>query len=343
MSPSYRGQTASVRSVNGAKKNLSMTIFVQIASYRDPELNNTIRDLLLKSKNPNNLSIGICWQNNKQEDSWDNLDNLKDKKPFKIVDINYKESRGTCWARSITQSLYDGEDFSLQIDSHTRFEPEWDIQLISMFENIQDNQAILTAYPSMFNPSKEYKDYDKNFYMCHVYNMKNGAINTRPKGYPIEYINSPMRASALAAGFIFGKGEINNIKYDPEFYFSGEEAALALRLFSHGYNLYHPNKKLLYHYYIRKNEKKHWGDHKDWHFLSKRAGQKLNCLLGRNNEYILNEYGLGQKRNLEDWKNYSGIDYTNRKLHKHLTRGLEPPFINEPDLWLDEKEMNNKK
>jgi hypothetical protein len=321
-----------------------MKIFVQIASYRDPELNNTINDLICKSKYPNNLSIGICWQNNKQEDSWDNLDNFNNNKLFKIVDINYKESKGACWARSITQSLYDGEDFSLQIDSHTRFEPEWDIELISMFENIQDNKAILTAYPSMFDPSKEYKDYDKHFYMCNVYNMKNGVTSARPKRYPSEYINSPMRGSALAAGLVFGRGCINDhVKYDPEFYFTGEEASLALRFFTHGYNLYHPNKKLVYHYYTRKNEKKHWSDHKNWHVFSKKARNKLDCLLNRNNHYDMGEYGLGKERTIEDWRKYSGIDYVNKKLHKNLIRALEPPFSDEKDLWVDENQMNHNK
>ena len=31
------------------------TIFVQIAAYRDPDLLNTLRDILEKAKNPDNL------------------------------------------------------------------------------------------------------------------------------------------------------------------------------------------------------------------------------------------------------------------------------------------------
>jgi hypothetical protein len=318
-------------------------IFVQIASYRDPQLSHTIDDLFSKSAQPNNVFVGICWQNNKNEDAWDNLNKFKHNENIKIIDINYKESKGACWARSLTQSLYDNEDYSLQIDSHTRFEPEWDINLINMLENICDKKAILTAYPSMFDPNKDYKDYDKNFYICNVYNMKNGVISSRPKRYPTEYIDSPMRASALAAGFIFGRGDINDIKYDPEFYFTGEEASLALRFFTNGYNLYHPNKKLMYHYYTRKTEKKHWSDHKNWHIFSKKARHKLDCLLNRNNDYVMNEYGLGKNRTIEEWRKYSGIDYTNKKLHKYLIKGLQPPFLDEKDLWVDENEMNQKK
>ena len=36
------------------------TIFVQIASFRDPELQYTLQDLFKKAKRPENIFIGIC-------------------------------------------------------------------------------------------------------------------------------------------------------------------------------------------------------------------------------------------------------------------------------------------
>ena len=48
-------------------------IFIQIASYRDPELLKTLKDCVENSDNPENLVFGICWQHSK-EDEWDNLD-----------------------------------------------------------------------------------------------------------------------------------------------------------------------------------------------------------------------------------------------------------------------------
>ena len=47
------------------------TIFVQIASYRDPDLLNTLKDILDKAKDPKNLRFGIAWQHT-SEDEWDN-------------------------------------------------------------------------------------------------------------------------------------------------------------------------------------------------------------------------------------------------------------------------------
>ena len=37
-------------------------IFVQIASYRDPQLVPTIEDMLAKASHPENLTFGLCWQ-----------------------------------------------------------------------------------------------------------------------------------------------------------------------------------------------------------------------------------------------------------------------------------------
>ena len=49
-----------------------MKIFVQIASYRDPELENTIKSIIENAKKPNNLRIGICRQYH-PEDGFDTL------------------------------------------------------------------------------------------------------------------------------------------------------------------------------------------------------------------------------------------------------------------------------
>ena len=83
-------------------------IFVQIASYRDPELIPTIVDMVAKAKNKDNLTFGICWQYDETEDinSFDHLDN------FRISKHHYSESQGLGWARNVTNRLYDGEKYT---------------------------------------------------------------------------------------------------------------------------------------------------------------------------------------------------------------------------------------
>ena len=128
------------------------TIFVQIASYRDPQLLPTLKDMLDKSDYPENLRIGICWQHSDQ-DVLDNLDEFKDDPRFRIIDINYAESKGVCWARNSIQQLYQDEKYTLQLDSHHRFVKGLDTELINMVLYLQSKghpKPLLTALYTKF-------------------------------------------------------------------------------------------------------------------------------------------------------------------------------------------------
>jgi hypothetical protein len=92
--------------------NKNPRIFVQIASYRDPQLVNTIEDMIKNSKFPKNLVVGLCRQYH-PEDGFDNVDKFRKDKRFRIIDVPYSESKGVCWARNQVQQKYSGEEFTL--------------------------------------------------------------------------------------------------------------------------------------------------------------------------------------------------------------------------------------
>ena len=75
------------------------TIFVSIASFRDPELIPTLGSLFSNADHPENLHICIGWQHS--EDEKNDLDLYKDHQQVSIIDIDYKKSLGACWARSL--------------------------------------------------------------------------------------------------------------------------------------------------------------------------------------------------------------------------------------------------
>ena len=108
-------------------------IFIQIAAYRDKQLLPTIKDCIEKAKNPKKLVFSIAWQHS-LEDEWDNLDEYKKDKRFKIIDIDYKDSQGACWARNKLQKQYDGEEYTLQLDSHHRFVQDWDVMVLEDYK-----------------------------------------------------------------------------------------------------------------------------------------------------------------------------------------------------------------
>ena len=67
-------------------------IFIQIASYRDPQLITTLRDCISNAKYPENLVFSIAWQHS-VEDEWDSLYEYKNDKRFRVLDINYKDAK----------------------------------------------------------------------------------------------------------------------------------------------------------------------------------------------------------------------------------------------------------
>ena len=112
------------------------TVFVQMAAYRDPQLKETLKDLFAKADEPENLKVCVCWQHD-EKDKWDNLDEFKDNLNINILDYKASESKGACWARHKIQQEYNGEDYTLQLDSHHRFIKGWDTELKNMYYGLQ--------------------------------------------------------------------------------------------------------------------------------------------------------------------------------------------------------------
>ena len=60
----------------------------------------------------------------------------------------------------------------------------------------------------------------------------------------------PILGAFIAGGFLFGPSSIvGEVPYDPELYFYGEEIAMSARLWTSGFNIYAPNRLLLFHLY----------------------------------------------------------------------------------------------
>ena len=135
------------------------SIFVQIASYRDPELLPTLRDIIKQAKYPENLKICVAHQHS-PEDPWDSLTEFENDDRFIIIDIPHYESQGVCWARNQIQQHYDGETYTLQLDSHHRFRENWDLECIKMYKELQslELKPLITTYLPSYNPKKDPED-----------------------------------------------------------------------------------------------------------------------------------------------------------------------------------------
>lgn len=123
-------------------------IFIQISSYRDPELKPTILDAIGKSSRNHELYFGLHISY---------LDELEIDVPD-IPNIKYVTSKapkniGVGIGRYIAHQFYNGQDFYLQCDSHTRFVENWDEIAINSVLNYQAQgikKPLLTMYPANY-------------------------------------------------------------------------------------------------------------------------------------------------------------------------------------------------
>ncbi|MGA8261979.1 MAG: GlcNAc-transferase family protein [Arenicellales bacterium] len=283
-------------------------IFVQIASYRDPELVHTIQSCLTNAEDPGRLTFGICQQYD--DATADDLVPYEDDPRFRLDRIHYRESRGCCWARNRTNRLYRGEAYTLQIDAHMRFAPSWDRELIDMMGRVDSDKPVLTTYPpgySIVNGQSVLSDASEIVRLR--LKKLNLDLTTRLEGESVPATDTPGKSPFLAAGFLFTVGRFCvDVEYDPEIYFSGEEISLAARAYTHGYDLYYPVKTLLWHCYDHGGPL-HWSDHPGrQREMHETALSRLDTLL-LHDHTVLGKYGLGNERSLSDYEDYAGINF----------------------------------
>lgn len=311
-----------------------MKIFIQIASYRDPQLVLTIKDMIEKAKNPKNLRFGIARQFH-PDDKFDDLSEYSKDKRFRVLDIPYNESRGVCWARNLTQQLYKGEEYTMQIDSHMRVEQDWDKTLIDMIKQLQKKghkKPLLTGYVSSFDPDNDPAARVRDpWRMVFDRFIPEGAVFFLPETIPgWQELIEPIPARFYSAHFCFTVGEFSNeVQHDPEYYFHGEEISIAARAYTHGYDLFHPHKVVIWHEYTRKGRTKQWDDDKEWGEKNRIAHLKNRKLFSMDGEIYnpeeFGKYGFGTERTLMDYEKFSGLLFGDRSVQQYTLDKNYPP------------------
>lgn len=304
-------------------------IFVQIAAYRDPELLPTLANCLAQAADPSRLRFGVCWQ----RAEGDSLGDYATDARFRVIDVDYRRSMGTCWARNRLQQFYEGEEYTLQLDSHHRFVDGWDDRLIAMLRQLQHDCAkpILTSYAPLYDPVTDPDGRGQvPFRIGFDEFSTEGPVRTRPETIDdFRSLSAPIPARHYSAHFAFTIGRFTvEVPHDGKLYFFGEEPSLAVRAFTHGYDLFHPHEVLLWHQYEREAASKHWTDHETWYFHDRRSAVRVQQLLGVDGVACTTDfglYGLGRERTLAEFTRYSGIDYGRRVVSAHARANLPPP------------------
>ena len=323
------------------------TLFVSIASYRDPELIPTLKDMLKMAANPQRLHITVCWQDNNDITPFldqgftvafveDHESGALYKLSFagaiiQVISLHYYTSQGACWARHMAETRFEDEDYFLQVDSHCRFIEHWDEEMINTVEQLRSMspKPVLSTYPPPYDPdnTEERKRYISRLIFREFTPQGIVMLSSRPVTPA-----SPLRCGYLAGGFIFAPGSfVRDVPNDPQIFFAGEEIAMAARAWTSGYDIYCPHKILLWHFYGRRQHPKVWGDHSNeakatgsvkvaWWERDNIAKQRVRTLLGLEAQPCeMGRYGLGTVRDFPSFEKAIGVNFRERAVHPDVT------------------------
>jgi [Skp1-protein]-hydroxyproline N-acetylglucosaminyltransferase len=272
---SYVSVTIEVDEIPPKELEMLETIFVAISSYRDPRCTRTVEQIYKHATHPERIRVAVVEQINEVEDD---LCILKDQsycdenerdiicKYGNQVDTFIMDATlavGPIFARHIGQRMYRGEYFTMQTDAHMEFIKGWDVDIINQWKSAMNEMAVLTTYVSSVSghydasegvgtsntrPYMCDTDFETDYYDDHLSFLMHGQ---QPEHPPL-IKGEPLMQPFWAAGFSFARGHFSiQVPYDQylPMVFQGEEISIGIRAFTYGYDMYAPEKSVLYHYY----------------------------------------------------------------------------------------------
>jgi hypothetical protein len=295
-----------------------MNIFISIASYRDPELQWTIKSAIANANNPENLYFGVVHQGLDSE-----IFRYEEIKNISVTKMHPKEARGAGYARAKAMELYSGQEYFLQVDSHTRFAPGWDslsIDQLNRAKNISGNSRIILSYfPAPFEPESNGGMFlIKNNTKIKPYPTRQKISLNKRKQWTAERFDfedkakeNPELSQTVLGGFMFSDGRIvDEVPYDPEISFFGEEICFAMRSWTRGWDIYSPSKNIVYHFYSRGGYSKIWKDRNlrglSWKELEDISYKKQKRVLCGEDTGI---FGAGSVRTLEEYEIFTNTNF----------------------------------
>ena len=295
-----------------------MKIFVSVASYRDSELVKTLNSALQNAAFPEDLNFAVLTQDiPKKHPDLSFVPNIKH------TQMSFKDAKGAGYARKILMDQYDGEDFFFQMDSHMRFEPNWDVRLLTMMREAQDiagtEKVILSQFPAPYQVLTTGKDHylvgDNLYWSDPSWTSVVRTVHDTWAGNrePMLDKSKPHPSHTVLAGYLFAKGDIvDEVPYDERISFMGEELCFAIRAYTRGWKIYAPNEMLIWHYYSRKGHSKVWTQRDDaarqvkWNEIEIVSAEVQKDVLTGKEKGI---YGIKDKKLYQEYQKMIGIDF----------------------------------
>ncbi len=265
------------------------TIFLSVASYRDPECTPTVESIFARAEHPERVRVGVVDQIELAEGDkactqpatpcvedpsqilcrYAHLIDVYQVPAFLMV--------GPVLARHIAHRMYRGEYYAMQVDAHVRFVEGWDEDIINQWKSTNNEMAVLSTYLTDIEGSIDQKTHqslrrERNI-MCQIQYDGTGSQRrltlkqpTKQEGKEIRH-GSPMLHPFWSAGFSFARGHFTvQVPYDQylPMIFQGEESTIAVRGFTYGYDYYAPERSVTFHIYAIKKNIGRRSRHKFW-------------------------------------------------------------------------------
>ncbi len=267
------------------------SVYLSVVSFRDEFCMDTLKDAFVKAKHPENIFVGLVQQNcdeekchsgvmegNKMEvvktdpDCYLLFCSSEIGKKFcnegnvRLLRMKESEALGPYMARYFASKLWQGEEWYMQIDSHTTFAQDWDVSSIDMLKNAPSDKAVISHYPpphtadlvemaSVAAPRVCGPVFAANDLECQIIRFE-GSYN-----YDSVKLNTPRFAPFVAAGYLMAHSDIlRDVPFDPflPYLFTGEEIILSARLWTSGYDIFSPTHSVVGHRYVRNHRPKFW-------------------------------------------------------------------------------------
>ena len=218
-------------------------------------------------------------------------------------------------------------------DLHSMQVPFWDNICIDMFKRVNNSKAVFTTYPKAVRFENNWRppvpvSTDNVVIIPQSKMMSGNHMFKHGRGIDSHNPGKSVISAFFAAGFSFQAGQrIVDVPSDPylPYLFDGEEISMGVRMWTHGYDIYSPDRDIMYHIYekkMKKGEKRHlfWElSIKDKY--RKKAEYRILYLLKLFDKYVphltkydidlreMDKYGLGIERSIETFWKWIGMDW----------------------------------
>lgn len=280
-----------------------MSIFISLASYREPELRFTIDSAINNAHDPTQLHFGVYSQVQDGEHP-----DLSDIANLTEIVVPASEARGPGYARAQVMKMFDDQDYFLQIDAHSIFAKDWDLKVVNLYNKIKretkNDKVIISFWGKPYM-----RDFDTNEVILNKYQNGNWDVNvphyTELVRYKESWIGSRVEiprtmnyheSACALGGFIFAdKRIVDEVPYDEDIAWTGEEIMFSVRAYTRGWKIYSPRMLLLYHNYERHDNPRVWNDKpQNWKKYEEQGRRKMYeaLTLKINGPYGIGDVGL---------------------------------------------------